>query len=61
MPNLSRQNDPDHNPNFRRLGVPAVPLSPAEQRLSELRREHGNAAGTRIFREEMPAKKVSWL
>ena len=60
MPDLSQQNDPVRNRNFRRRWSSPLPPSPAELRLAELRREHGNAAGTRIFRDELPGKKAGW-
>ena len=61
MPDLSQQNDPERNFNFRRRWVDPLPPSPAQQRLNKLRREHGNAAGTKIFRDELPGKKAVWL
>lgn len=61
MYDFQKQNDPDGNPNFRRCWAPPLPPSPAEARLAELRREHGNAAGTKIFRDELPGKKSAWL
>ena len=61
MPDLSRQDDPDSNPNFRRFWAPTLPPSPAEQRLAELRHELGNIEGTQVFREELRTKKASWL
>ena len=61
MPDLFRQNDPHRNRNFNRLWESPHPLSLAEERLAELRRIHGNAAGTKIFRTELPGKKSAWL
>jgi len=61
MPDRSQQNDPVHNPNFRRRWASPLPPSPAELRLAELRRSLGNAEGTRVFREEMSIKKAAWL
>lgn len=46
---------------FHRRWEPSVQASPIEVRLSQLRSAHGNIEGTRIFREELAAKKGAWL
>lgn len=61
MYDFQQQSDPGRNRQFRRTWVDPQPATPAQQRLSELRRELGNAVGTQVFREEQRTKKAAWL
>lgn len=52
---------PDAGWSFNRwMGSPPA-QSKAETRLAELRIAHGNAAGTRLFREELATRRRDYL
>ena len=61
MHHFSQQNDRQCNPALNRRWTSPYPSTPAETRLAELRRVHGNITGTRIHRVELAAHKSAWL